>query len=256
MHLTFFRLSRGANRFEDYTLVFSDFLLTFALRFNGLIIYHLPAFLRFKTVMSGLIGKKIGMTSVYNADGQALACTVIETGPCVVTQVKTEETDGYSAIQLGYGEKREKRTNRPEMGHFKKANTTPKRKLVEFKTFEQELALGQTLVVTDVFAEGDFVDVVGTAKGRGFQGVVKRHGFGGVGGQTHGQHNRGRHPGSIGACSFPSRVFKGLRMAGRMGGNRVKVQNLRIVKVMAEQNLLVVSGSVPGAKNSFVILEK
>lgn len=196
------------------------------------------------------------MTSVYNADGQALACTVIETGPCVVTQVKTEETDGYSAIQLGYGEKKEKRTNRPEMGHFKKANTTPKRKLVEFKTFEQELALGQTLVVTDVFVEGDFVDVVGTAKGRGFQGVVKRHGFAGVGGQTHGQHNRGRHPGSIGACSFPSRVFKGLRMAGRMGGNRVKVQNLRVLRVLPEQNLLVISGSVPGAKNSVVIIDK
>ncbi len=206
--------------------------------------------------MSGLIGKKIGMTSVYNADGQALACTVIETGPCVVTQVKTEATDGYNAIQLGYGEKKEKRTNRPEMGHFKKANTTPKRKLVEFKTFEQELTLGQTLVAADVFAEGDFVDVVGTAKGRGFQGVVKRHGFGGVGGQTHGQHNRGRHPGSIGACSFPSRVFKGLRMAGRMGGNRVKVQNLRVLKVLPEQNLLVISGSVPGAKNSVVIIDK
>lgn len=196
------------------------------------------------------------MTSVYNADGQALACTVIETGPCVVTQVKTEETDGYSAVQLGYGEKKEKRTNRPEIGHFKKANTTPKRKLVEFKTFEQELSLGQTLVVTDVFVEGDFVDVVGTAKGRGFQGVVKRHGFGGVGGQTHGQHNRGRHPGSIGACSFPSRVFKGLRMAGRMGGNRVKVQNLRVLRVLPEQNLLVISGSVPGAKNSVVIIDK
>lgn len=196
------------------------------------------------------------MTSVYNADGQALACTVIETGPCVVTQVKTEATDGYNAIQLGYGEKKEKRTNRPEMGHFKKANTTPKRKLVEFKTFEQELTLGQTLVAADVFAEGDFVDVVGTAKGRGFQGVVKRHGFGGVGGQTHGQHNRGRHPGSIGACSFPSRVFKGLRMAGRMGGNRVKVQNLRVLKVLPEQNLLVISGSVPGAKNSVVIIDK
>ena len=196
------------------------------------------------------------MTSLYNADGQALACTVIEAGPCVVTQVKTEDKDGYSAVQLGYGEKKEKRTNKPLLGHFKKANTTPKRKLVEFKTFEQELTLGQSLGVTDVFAEGDFLDVVGTAKGRGFQGVVKRHGFGGVGGQTHGQHNRQRHPGSIGACSFPSRVFKGLRMAGRMGNNRVKVQNLRVLKVMPEQNLIVISGSVPGAKNSFVILEK
>ena len=206
--------------------------------------------------MSGLIGKKIGMTSVYNADGQALACTVIETGPCVVTQVRTKDKDGYEAIQLGYGEKREKNTNKPMLGHFKAANTTPKRKLVEFKEFEQELALGTTLTVADVFAETDFVDVVGTAKGRGFQGVVKRHGFGGVGGQTHGQHNRGRHPGSIGACSFPSRVFKGLRMAGRMGGNRVKVQNLRVLRVLPEQNLLVVSGSIPGAKNSYVIIEK
>ncbi|AYQ34729.1 MULTISPECIES: 50S ribosomal protein L3 [Runella] len=206
--------------------------------------------------MSGLIGKKIGMTSVYNADGQALACTVIEAGPCVVTQVKTEETDGYQAIQLGFGEKKEKHTTQPLMGHFKKAGTTPKRKLVEFKEFTQELALGQTLEVADVFIEGDFVDVVGTAKGRGFQGVVKRHGFGGVGGQTHGQHNRQRHPGSIGACSFPSRVFKGIRMAGRMGNNRVKVQNLKVLKVIPGQNIVVISGSVPGAKNSFVIIEK
>lgn len=196
------------------------------------------------------------MTSVYNADGQALACTVIEAGPCVVTQVKTEETDGYQAIQLGFGEKKEKHTTQPLMGHFKKAGTTPKRKLVEFKEFTQELSLGQTLEVADVFIEGDFVDVVGTAKGRGFQGVVKRHGFGGVGGQTHGQHNRQRHPGSIGACSFPSRVFKGIRMAGRMGNNRVKVQNLKVLKVIPGQNIVVISGSVPGAKNSFVIIEK
>ena len=206
--------------------------------------------------MSGLIGKKIGMTSVYNADGQALACTVIETGPCVVTQVRTVEKDGYEAVQLGFGEKKEKHTNKPELGHFKKAGTTPNRKLVEFKEFQQGLNLGQTLTAADVFVEGDFVDVVGTAKGRGFQGVVKRHGFGGVGGQTHGQHNRQRHPGSIGACSFPSRVFKGLRMAGRMGGNRVKVQNLRVLRVLSDQNLLVVSGSIPGAKNSYVIIEK
>ena len=206
--------------------------------------------------MSGLIGKKIGMTSVYNADGQALACTVIEAGPCVVTQVKTEETDGYQAVQLGFGEKKEKHTTQPLLGHFKKAGTTPKRKLVEFNEFTQDLSLGQTLEVNDVFVEGDFVDVVGTAKGRGFQGVVKRHGFGGVGGQTHGQHNRQRHPGSIGACSFPSRVFKGIRMAGRMGNNRVKVQNLKVLKVIPEQNIVVISGSVPGAKNSFVIIEK
>ncbi len=206
--------------------------------------------------MSGLIGKKIGMTSVYTADGQALACTVIEAGPCVVTQVRTEETDGYKAVQLGFGEKKEKHTTQPLMGHFKKAGTTPKRKLVEFKEFEVELALGQALSVIDVFVEGDFVDVVGTVKGRGFQGVVKRHGFSGVGGQTHGQHNRSRHPGSIGACSFPSRVFKGIRMGGRMGNNRVKVQNLKVLKVIPEQNLVVISGSVPGAKNSFVIIEK
>ena len=196
------------------------------------------------------------MTSVYTADGQALACTVIEAGPCVVTQVRTEETDGYKAVQLGFGEKKEKHTTQPLMGHFKKAGTTPKRKLVEFKEFEEGLALGQALSVTDVFVEGDFVDVVGTVKGRGFQGVVKRHGFGGVGGQTHGQHNRARHPGSIGACSFPSRVFKGIRMGGRMGNNRVKVQNLKVLKVIPEQNLVVISGSVPGAKNSFVIIEK
>ena len=205
--------------------------------------------------MSGIIGKKIGMTSLYNADGSAVACTLIEAGPCVVTQVKTVEIDGYNAIQLGFGEKKEKNTTKPLIGHFKKAGTTPKRKLVEFKEFEQTLNLGDTVEAT-LFAEGDFVDAIGTSKGRGFQGVVKRHGFGGVGGQTHGQHNRARHPGSIGACSFPSRVFKGLRMAGRMGNDRVKVQNLRIVKVMPEQNLIVVSGSVPGAKNSFVILEK
>ena len=196
------------------------------------------------------------MTSIYNADGQALACTVIETGPCVVTQIKTEETDGYKAVQLGFGNKKEKNTTNPLVGHFKKANTTPKRKVVEFKDFADGFELGQTLTANDVFAEGDFVAVVGTVKGRGFQGVVKRHGFAGVGGQTHGQHNRGRHPGSIGACSFPSRVFKGIRMGGRMGGNRVTVQNLRILRVVADQNLLVISGSVPGARNSFVIIEK
>lgn len=205
--------------------------------------------------MSGIIGKKIGMTSLYNADGSSVACTLIEAGPCVVTQVKTVDNDGYEAIQLGFGEKKEKNTSKPLAGHFKKAGTTPKRKLVEFKTFEKSLSLGETVDAT-LFEEGDFIDAIGSAKGRGFQGVVKRHGFGGVGGQTHGQHNRARHPGSIGACSFPSRVFKGLRMAGRMGNNRVKVQNLQILKVYPEQNLIVVSGSVPGAKNSFVILEK
>lgn len=206
--------------------------------------------------MSGLIGKKIGMTSLYNADGQALACTVIQAGPCVVTQVKTKESDGYKAVQLAFGERKLKHTTKPLQGHFQKAGTTPKQKLVEFKYFEKPLELGTELGVQDIFAEGEFVDVVGKTKGRGFQGVVKRHGFGGVGGQTHGQHNRQRHPGSIGACSFPSRVFKGIRMAGRMGGNRVTIQNLRILKVIPEQNILVISGSVPGAKNSFVIIEK
>jgi large subunit ribosomal protein L3 len=206
--------------------------------------------------MSGIIGKKIGMTSIFSADGQSVACTLIEAGPCVVTQVKNVETDGYEAVQLGYGEKKEKHTTKPMIGHFKKANTTPKRKLVEFKGFTQKLNLGDTLQVQDVFAEGEFLDAVGTSKGKGFQGVVKRHGFSGVGGQTHGQHNRLRHPGSIGACSFPSRVFKGLRMAGRMGGDRVTVQNLRVLKVLPEQNLIVLSGSIPGAKNSLVILEK
>ena len=196
------------------------------------------------------------MTSLYDADGQALACTVIQAGPCVVTQLRTPEKDGYKAVQLAYGEKKEKNTTKPMLGHFKAAGTTPKRKVVEFKYFAREFELGKTLTIEDVFAEGDFVDVVGKVKGRGFQGVVKRHGFGGVGGQTHGQHNRGRHPGSIGACSFPSRVFKGLRMAGRMGGNRVTIQNLRVLKIIPEQNLLVISGSVPGAKESFVIIEK
>ena len=206
--------------------------------------------------MSGLIGKKIGMTSLYDADGQALACTVIQAGPCVVTQLRTEEKDGYKAVQLAYGEKKEKNTTKPMLGHFKAAGATPKRKVVEFKYFAREFELGKTLMIEDVFAEGDFVDVVGKVKGRGFQGVVKRHGFGGVGGQTHGHHNRARHPGSIGAGSFPSRVFQGLRMAGRMGGNRVTIQNLRVLKIIPEQNLLVISGSVPGAKESFVIIEK
>ncbi len=205
--------------------------------------------------MSGIIGKKIGMTSLYNNDGTIVPCTLIEAGPCVVTQVKTVETDGYSAIQLGFGDKKEKHTTKPLLGHFAKANTTSKRKVVEFKSFENALTLGET-ITTSIFAEGDFVDAIGTSKGKGFQGVVKRHGFGGVGGQTHGQHNRGRHPGSIGACSFPARVFKGIRMGGRMGGNRVKVQNLLVLKVISDKNLIVVSGSIPGAKNSFVILEK
>lgn len=205
--------------------------------------------------MSGIIGKKVGMTSIFDADGRNIPCTVIEAGPCVVTQVRTSEKDGYEAVQLAFDEKKEKNTTAQLKGHFAKANTTPKRKLVEFQTFEDEKSLGDTVTV-EIFAEGDFVDVVGTSKGKGFQGVVKRHGFGGVGGQTHGQHNRGRSPGSIGAASWPSRVFKGMRMAGRMGGDRVKIQNLQILKVYAEQNLLVVSGSIPGAKGSYVIVDK
>lgn len=206
--------------------------------------------------MSGLIGKKIGMTSIYDESGKFVACTVIQAGPCVVTQVRKKETDGYSAVQLSYGERKEKNVSKAMVGHFKKAGTTPKAKVAEFKYFEKELGLGDTLSVLDIFEEGDFVDVIGKSKGRGFQGVVKRHGFGGVGGQTHGQHNRGRHPGSIGACSFPSRVFKGMRMGGRMGYSRVKVQNLKVVKLMADKNLVLVSGSIPGANNSYVLIEK
>ena len=205
--------------------------------------------------MSGIIGKKVGMTSIFDADGRNIPCTVIEAGPCVVTQVRTSEKDGYEAVQLAFDEKKEKNTSAQLKGHFSKANTTPKRKLVEFKTFEDEKSLGDTVTV-EIFAEGDFVDVVGTSKGKGFQGVVKRHGFGGVGMQTHGQHNRLRAPGSLGASSWPSRVFKGMRMAGRTGGARVKVQNLQILKVYPEQNLLVVSGSIPGAKGSYVIVDK
>ncbi|SOD18418.1 large subunit ribosomal protein L3 [Pedobacter xixiisoli] len=205
--------------------------------------------------MSGIIGKKVGMTSIFDAEGRNIPCTVIEAGPCVVTQVKTEEIDGYSSIQLGYDEAKEKNVTQPLKGHYAKANTTPKRKLVEFSEFENALNLGDTITV-DIFSEGDYVDVVGTSKGKGFQGVVKRHGFAGVGGQTHGQHNRMRAPGSLGASSWPSRVFKGMRMAGRTGGDRVKVQNLQVLKVYAEQNLVVVSGSIPGAKGSYVILDK
>ena len=210
--------------------------------------------------MSGIIGKKIGMTSIYSADGRSVACTVIEAGPCVVTQVKNEETDGYTAVQLGYGERKEKNTPNALKGHFKKANTSPKKEVVEFRNFREEfegqMALGNEIKVGDVFAEGDFVDAIGTSKGKGFQGVVKRHGFGGVGQATHGQHNRMRAPGSIGGASYPARVFKGMRMAGRMGGDRVTVLNLEVMKVLPEENLIVVSGSVPGAKNSIVVLEK
>ncbi len=205
--------------------------------------------------MSGIIGKKVGMTSIFDAEGKNIPCTVIEAGPCVVTQLRTVDTDGYTAVQLAFDDKKEKNTSGPLKGHFTKAKTTPKRKLVEFKNFEDAKALGD-IVSVEIFAEGDFVDVVGTSKGKGFQGVVKRHGFGGVGGQTHGQHNRLRAPGSLGASSWPSRVFKGMRMAGRMGGDRVKIQNLQVLKVYTEQNLLVISGSIPGAKGSYVIVDK
>ncbi|MCD8741196.1 MULTISPECIES: 50S ribosomal protein L3 [Mucilaginibacter] len=205
--------------------------------------------------MSGIIGKKVGMTSIFDESGKNIPCTVIEAGPCVVTQVKSVEADGYAAVQLAYGEKKEKNTTAPLKGHFQKAGTAPKSKLVEFKSFEDQKSLGDTVTV-DIFEIGDFVDVVGTSKGKGFQGVVKRHGFGGVGMQTHGQHNRLRAPGSLGASSWPSRVFKGMRMAGQTGNVRVKVQNLEVVKVFAEQNLLVVKGSIPGAKGSFVIVDK
>ena len=206
--------------------------------------------------MPGLIGKKIGMTSVFGADGKNIPCTVIEAGPCVVTQIRTVENDGYAAVQLAYDEISEKHASKALKGHFEKAGTTPKRKLVEFKAdFAQDLKLGDVLTVADIFGDAKFVDVVGTSKGKGFQGVVKRHNFAGVGGQTHGQHNRLRHPGSLGASSWPSRVFKGMRMAGHMGNERVKVFNLEVIKVMPENNLIVVKGSVPGAKGSYVIME-
>ncbi len=204
--------------------------------------------------MPGLIGKKIGMTSVFSADGKNVPCTVIEVGPCVVTQIKTVETDGYDAVQVGFQDKKEKHTTKPEMGHFKKAGVTPKRHLAEFK-FDGEHKLGDTITV-ELFEEGGFVDVVGTSKGKGFQGVVKRHGFGGVGQSTHGQHNRLRAPGSIGACSYPAKVFKGMRMAGQMGNERVTVQNLQIIKVLPEHNLLMIKGSIPGCKGSIVLVEK
>ena len=207
--------------------------------------------------MPGLIGKKIGMTSVFGADGKNIPCTVIEAGPCVVTQIRTEEKDGYAAVQLAYDEKKEKHTSAPLMGHFKKANTTPKRKLVEFENdFSRELNLGDVLSVADVISDDTWVVVTGISKGKGFQGVVRRHGFGGVGGQTHGQHNRLRAPGSMGASSYPSRVFRGKRLAGRMGGERVKILNLKVIKVIAENNLILVKGSIPGPKGSYVIVEE
>ena len=205
--------------------------------------------------MSGLIGKKIGMTSIFDENGKNIPCTVIEAGPCVVTQVRTNEVDGYEALQLGFDDKSEKHATKADLGHFKKAGTSVKKKVVEFQGFEEEYKLGDNITV-GVFSEGEFVDVQGVSKGKGFQGVVKRHGFGGVGQSTHGQHNRLRAPGSVGASSYPSRVFKGMRMAGRMGGENVKVQNLRVLKVVAEKNLLVVKGAIPGHKNSYVIIQK
>jgi large subunit ribosomal protein L3 len=210
--------------------------------------------------MPGILGRKIGMTSIFGPTGVSIAVTVIEAGPCIVTQVKNQETDGYKALQLAFGDKKEKNTPKPLQGHFKKANTSPKRSVVEFRDFGAEFdgmaELGKEVRVQDVFTEGDFIDAVGTSKGKGFQGVVKRYGFAGVGGQTHGQHNRLRAPGSMGNASFASRVIKGKRLPGRMGGDRVKLNNLKVVKILPEQNLILISGSVPGPRNSTVILQK
>jgi len=204
--------------------------------------------------MAGIIGKKIGMTSVFSVEGKNLPCTIIQAGPCVVTQIKTQEKDGYESVQLGFEDKKEKKTSKAMLGHFAKAKTNPKRKIVEFKDF-QDVNLGDSVTV-EQFEVGEYVDVVGTSKGKGFQGVVKRHGFGGVGQATHGQHNRMRAPGSIGAASYPARVFKGMKMGGRTGGDRVKSINLQVLKVLPEKNLLIVKGSIPGSKGSYVIVEK
>jgi large subunit ribosomal protein L3 len=204
--------------------------------------------------MPGIIGRKVGMTSIYSAEGKSLPCTVIEAGPCVVTQVKTQDRDGYEAVQLGFGEKKEKNTPNAMKGHFKNASTTPKAKLVEFKGFDN-VTIGDKIDVA-IFAEGDFVDVVGTTKGKGFQGVVRRHGFAGVGQATHGQHNRLRAPGSIGACSYPARVFKGMRMGGQMGNKNRLASNLQVLKVIAEKNILIVKGSVPGANGSTLTIRR
>ncbi len=205
--------------------------------------------------MPGLIGKKIGMTSIFDEEGRQVPCTVIQAGPCVVTQVKTIENDGYAAIQLSFDEKKEKTTTRPLLGHFKKANTSPKRKVVELKGFIRDWKLGDIITV-DYFKDDVWLDVVGISKGKGFQGVVRRHGFRGVNDATHGQHNRDRAPGSLGASSYPSRVFKGMRMAGRMGGNRTKILNLKVMKIIPENNLLLLKGSVPGSIGSYLIIEK
>ena len=207
--------------------------------------------------MNGLIGKKVGMTSIFDEAGNNIACTVVEAGPCVVTQVKTEDTDGYTALQLGFGEAKVKNTSKALLGHFDKSSTAPKRKVIEFRNFDVvEKGLGDLITVEEVFAEGDIVNAVGTSKGKGFQGVVKRHGFRGVNDATHGQHNRQRAPGSIGAASYPAKVFKGMRMAGRTGGKRIKTTNLEILKIFPDKNLILVKGAIPGHKGSFVILEK
>lgn len=210
--------------------------------------------------MPGIIGKKIGMTSVFGPEGENIACTVIQAGPCVVTQVKNVDSDGYRAVQLAYGDKKEKHSNKAEIGHFKKAGTGPKREVVEFRDFRAEfdgkVELGAQITVQDIFEVGEYVDAVGISKGKGFQGVVKRHGYSGVGEQTHGQHNRLRAPGSMGNASFASRVMKGKKLAGRMGNERVMVTNLQVVRILPEENVIVVSGSVPGSKNSTVILVK
>jgi large subunit ribosomal protein L3 len=206
--------------------------------------------------MPGLLGKKIGMTSVFSAEGKNIPCTVIEVGPCVVTQVKTVEKDGYSALQLGFGEQKEKHLTNPELGHFKAAGVEPMRYLAEFKGFEEGAYKAGDVIGADFFTEKDFVDVAGVSKGKGFQGVVKRHGFGGVGQSTHGQHNRLRAPGSIGACSYPAKVFKGMRMAGQTGNKKVTVQNLQIIKVIPEHNVIMLKGSIPGSKGSIISIEK
>jgi len=205
--------------------------------------------------MRGLIGKKLGMTSVYSAEGKNLPCTIIETGPCYVTHLRTMDADGYEAVQLGYEDRKDKHTTQAQAGHFKRAGVSPKRKLVEFRDWAGEVKLGEEIAMDAVLSEGEFVDVSGTSKGKGFQGVVRRWNFRGVGGQTHGQHNRGRAPGSIGACSTPSRVFKGMRMAGRMGGTRITMQNLRVLKVIPEKNLVVVKGAIPGHKGAYVTIQ-
>jgi large subunit ribosomal protein L3 len=205
--------------------------------------------------MPGLIGKKIGMTSIFSEEGKNIPCTILEVGPCKVTQIKTEEVDGYNAVQLGFSEQKESRVGKATLGHFKKANSAPLKKVVEFAADFNEVALGDDINV-ELFEEGDFVTVTGTSKGKGFQGVVKRHNFRGVGDATHGQHNRLRAPGSIGAASYPARVFKGMRMAGQMGNERVKVENLQVLKILTNKNMIVVKGAVPGAKNSYITIEK